>query len=291
MKRQIFAISILLSLFSSLYAEPLLRYSDGFYISTSKLNSLPLRSKKHPKTISTVILKAPSDGYIVVESSGKGCIHTKWKFMELLLQRDSKTVSNNSMGWIGHGGACGMDEVKSYSFRHVERVKAGRSYAYKLVAQRGLKKGTISGNIYIGDLVAIFYPKNRKKYSSTIQKEKILLADGSIKTKHGVKEITFKPQRFLYGKVMGTPSVNIDSNRTEHIIKSNVQRVSMPEDPSTTSVSMWLDMHAEALLNIISRGVNNDRLIKAYESDGKDFSIFEKIDRRSETIRELFTTE
>jgi len=292
MKRQIFIFSIVCSLFSSLSAETVLKYSDGFSLSKSTLNSLPLRSKKRPALLSKVILKAPSDGYIVVESSGKGCIHTNGKFMDLMLKRGSKTVSHNSIGWIGHGGACGMDEVRSYSFRHIERVKAGLSYIYKLMGQRGQTKEAMSGNIYIGDLVAIFYPKERKKRSSNCKRKKILLADGSVKIKDdNGNNFTYNPRKFYYGKIMPIPQSNDESNRTEFIIKSNVQKVSMPEDPSTELVSRWLDIHSQSLLDIISSEVDNEEMMQEYQAMGEDYSIFEKIDRRSETIRHLFIEE
>ena len=84
MKRQIFILGIVCSFFSTLSAETVLKYSDGFSLSKSTLNSLPLRSKKRPSILSKVTIKAPSDGYIVVESSGKGCIHTNGKFMDLI---------------------------------------------------------------------------------------------------------------------------------------------------------------------------------------------------------------
>jgi len=283
MKRQFFILSIVMSLFSSLSAETVLKYSKGVSLSQSKLNSLPLRSKKRPHTLSSVTIKAPYDGYVVVESSGKGCVHTNGKFMDLMLQRNSKTLSPNSIGWLGHGGACGMDEVQSYSFRHVERVKAGLSYTYKLVGQRGRSNGVISGNIYIGDLVVIFYPKKRKK---------ILLADGSVQINHNNgQNFIYKPRKFYYGKILPISQADNESNRTEFIIKSNVQKVSMPEDPSTDLVRRWLDIHSESLLNIISSEVDNEKMMQEYQAMGEAYSVFEKIDRRSETIRHLFIEE
>jgi len=292
MKRQVFILSMVISLFSTLSAETVLKYSDGFSLSKFTLNSLPLRSKKHPAILSRVTIKAPSDGYIVVESSGKGCIHTNGKFMDLMLKRGFKTVSHNSFGWIGHGGACGMDEVRSYSFRHVERVKAGLSYIYKLVGQQGRTKEAISGNIYIGDLVAIFYSKERKKHSSNSKRKKILLADGSVKIKNdNGKDFTYNPRKFYYGTILQTPQATEESNRTEMIIKSNVQKVFMPEDPSTDLVRSWLDVHSQSLLDIIYSEVNNEEMMQKYQAMGEDYSIFEKIDRRSETIRHLFIEE
>ena len=65
----------------------------------------------------------------------------------------------------------------------------------------------------------------------------------------------------------------------------------MPEDPSTDLVRSWLDVHSQSLLDIIYSEVNNEEMMQKYQAMGEDYSIFEKIDRRSETIRHLFIEE
>jgi len=288
MKNLFFMVGVIITIISATSADTKLEYKDGYYISKSKLNALPNRTERKTTTLNSVKITAPADGYIVVTSSGKGCIHTNREFIELILSdKHSRTLSSNSFGWAGEGRACTIGEVKSYSFRHVETVKAGTTRTYKILGQRGSKRA-ISGNIYMGALMAVFYAKENQKYGSNNEDiKRTILADGSVQLSYPDGKIITKSNS---GTVIIYPNGQTEK-KVKIIPYSHVPFSTLPEEPATLAEKMWINKHANNLLNIIRTQIDNQETLNSYTAlEEKDkLSMFNKIDRRSKIINYLLS--
>ena len=110
--------------------------------------------------ITSVTVTAPTDGFITVNASGQGCIHTASKYVQLGLSSSPTAPAILSENLFTISGAstqqpCSVGQKVSFSFTHTEPVSQGSVNTYYLIGDKGDTDAT-SGNLLINGLTAQF---------------------------------------------------------------------------------------------------------------------------------------
>jgi len=124
-------------------------------------NNLAVRhdSPEYSK-ITSVTVTAPADGFVMVTASGRGCIHTANKYVQLLLSSSPTAYSSLSSNYLAISGAstdqsCGVGQSVSFSFTHTEPVSEGSVNTYYFIGNKG-DSDSISGILHLSGFTAQF---------------------------------------------------------------------------------------------------------------------------------------
>ncbi len=130
-----------------------------------------------------------------------------------------------------------------------------------------------------------FFQRSRTGDQSHCLVHKNILPDGSVEIHYSdgvIKTITDRGISIKYpdGRIV-RPNGGIQ-------IYTNVQRATMPKEPATLQEKNWLLFHASKLLEVIKAQVQDEQVFQNYINfEDANLSIFEQIEKRSQTIKYL----
>jgi hypothetical protein len=122
------------------------------------IDALGVRDVDSDTVLRNISFVSPADGYVLVTVTGRGCIHTSGGYIQLFLKKGDDYLNFiGSHSIVGAGTACAVGEYPQFSWQYIEPVDADTSYNFQVAGHKG-SSASISGNVYITSVAAIFLP-------------------------------------------------------------------------------------------------------------------------------------
>lgn len=136
-------------------------------------------------------------------------------------------------------------------------------------------------------LIDVYYQKINPVAQLECIIHKQILSNGAVETKYCDGRIKTKSR---FGTLIKYPDGHTEETKTYVTYKTNVMEAHLPKEPQNDAVKMWINVHAQKLLDIIKFGIQDEEAFKAYQNyEDSNLSIFQKMEKRTQTLEYFMT--